>query len=348
MSGQKTMRASIFLGEGRMEIREVPVPQPGEGLVLFRVVSCGVSATDYRIFTDDLTDRIRPPVVLGHEIAVRVEDLGEGVENLAVGDFGAIDPLIACRLCPMCRAGRPNLCEAQAILGGTLDGGFAEYLLAPPEQFVAMSESTGPDGAVLCEALGCVLNGLDRLGLRPGDGAMILGAGAAGMLWAQVLARWPVRYLIQTEIVEFRKRIAVNLGADLLADPLSTDLSERVYAEMPYGADCIIDATGSPEAIREAIGLLAPGGTLLLFGVCPAGSEVAFDPNELWAGEARIIASRMSPHRLDGAARLIEQGWVAADEIVTATLPLDGAADAVAGFADRRDEQVKVAIDPWA
>lgn len=348
MTDEPTMRASVFLEPNRIEVHDVPAHAPGEGLVRFRVEACGVCGTDYHIYAGELTDRIFPPVVLGHEIAVRAEEIGEGVEGVEAGDFGAIDPVIGCGQCTMCHAGRPNLCPDATIIGYKLDGGFAQYLLAPPEQFVPMRESVGPGGAVLCETLACVLNGYERLDFRAGGSAMILGAGTVGLLWAQMLASSPCRFLIQTEIEEFRKGKAVRLGADLVIDPLADDLPGRVRTELPEGVDYIIDATGEPAAIQQALPLLAPGGTLLIFGVCPEGSAVTFDPNELYAKEAKIIASRMPPHKLDRAARLIEAGRIAVDEIVTDTRSLDDAADAIAAFNDHRDAQVKVAIDPWA
>jgi len=86
----------------------------------------------------------------------------------------------------------------------------------------------------------------------------------------------------------------------------------------------------------------------MIFGVCPQGSGVRVDPYQLYSKEARIVASKMPPGALDRAARLIESGAIACRQIVTATVGLAGLADAVAGFHDRRDRQVKVAVDPWA
>ena len=318
------------------------------GEVLLRVEACGVCGTDYHILNAELTDGVFPPVVLGHEIAARVEAVGPDVEGLKVEQFCAVDPVIGCGLCTMCHSGRPNLCTAPRIIGYKLNGGFAQFLLAPAGQVIPMDEAVGPAGGVLCETLACVINGFDRLGFTAGATALVLGAGTVGLLWEQMLANSPCRKLLVSEPVAFRRRIAARLGADVVIDPASENLAERVREELPEGVDFIVDATGEPRAIEQAIPLLAPGGNFLIFGVCPAGSQVSFDPFELYNRQAAIIASKMPPGRLPRAARLIESGRIACQEIVTATRPLAELPGAVAGFNDHRDRQVKVAIDPWA
>lgn len=347
MSRAKTMRAGVFLGKGRMTVRELPVPAAGPGEVLLRVEACGVCGTDFHIFEGHLTDGVFPPVVLGHEIAARVEALGKGVTGLKEGQFAAVDPVIGCGVCPMCRTGRPNLCDRPTIIGYKLGGGFGQYLVAPASKVVPMDESVGPAGGVLCETLACVLNGYDKLALRPGASAMILGAGTVGLLWTQLLASSPLRLLIQTELLAYRRRKAGRLGANVVIDPSREDVGERVRQALPEGVDVIVDATGSPPAIQQALPLLARGGTLLIFGVCPSGSRIELDPFQLYNKEARVIASKMPPMTLDRSARLIEAGRFATRELVTSTIGLSSLAAAVEGFERNARAQVKVAVDPW-
>jgi len=348
MTKRAKMQAAYFLGDRQIELRQTPVPSPGAGEVLLRVVACGVCGTDHHIWAGEMTRGVHPPVVLGHEIAARVEAVGEGVGGLAGEAFCTVDPVIGCGRCEHCRAGLNNLCADPLIVGYRLNGGFEQYMMVPAGQVVPMAESAGPAGGVLCETLACVLRGYDRLGLTAGASALILGAGTVGLLWTQLLSASPVRRLLQTEIVSFRRDKAADLGADRVIDPDVEDLAAVVRRELPDGVDVIIDATGNPEAIQPAFDLLAPGGTLLLFGVCPAGARVSFEPHELFQKEARIIGSKMPPGALDRAARLIESGRIACEAIVTTTRPLADAADAIAGFNDHRDANVKVAIDPWA
>ena len=348
MKRPTTMRAGFFDGVGEMAVREAEVPSPPPGEVLLRVEACGVCGTDHHIYAGQLTEGVAPPVVLGHEIAARVEAVGAGVTGLHEGQFCAVDPVIGCGQCPMCHAGRPNLCPAPTLVGYRRNGGFEQFLLVPAAKVVAMDERVGPAGGVLCETLACVLNGYDRLGFTAGATALVLGAGTVGLLWNAMLRSSPCRKLVQTEPAAFRRDRAARLGADAVIDPGGEDLPARLRAELGGGADFIIDATGDPAAVEQALPLLAPGGTFLIFGVCPEGSSVRIDPFELYSKEARIIASKMPPRTLGRAARLIESGRIPCQEIVTGTFALDEVARRVAGFNDHRDSHVKVAIDPWA
>ena len=348
MAEAAKMKAGFFLGNRKVELREVPVPTPAAGQLLLKVEACGVCGTDHHILQGELTEGVSPPVVLGHEIAARVEAVGQGVEGIAPGGFCAVDPVIGCGVCQMCRQARPNLCKSPELIGYKLNGGFAQYVVVPAGKVVPLDEAVGPAGGVLCETLACVVNGYERLGFRPGANAMILGAGTVGLLWAQLLANSPCSFLIQTETAKFRRDKAQGLGADIVLDPNAADLAKQVRKRLPDGVDFIIDATGEPAAVQQAVPLLAKGGTFLIFGVCPAGSSVMIDPHEIYQKEGKIIASKMPPHTLDRAARLIESGRIACPKIVTVTFGLDKLAEAVAGFNDYRESQVKVAIDPWS
>lgn len=348
MTDTGVMRGGFFLGDRKMELRDAPIPDPSEGEVLLKVEACGVCGTDHHILEGELTAGVVPPVVLGHEIAARVEAVGEGVDGISPGAFCAVDPVIGCGVCDKCRSAQPNLCDRPATIGYKLNGGFAQYLIAPASKVVPMNESVGASGGVLCETLACVINGYDRLGFIPGRTAMILGAGTVGLLWAQMLVSSPTYLLIQTEIAAFRREKAKSLGADIVIDPAADDLPARIRRELPGGVDFIIDATGQPSAIQQALPLLAAGGTFMIFGVCPEGSSVTLDPFELYNKQAKIVGSKMPPNTLDRSARIIESGRIACDEIVTGTFPLDELEKWVAGFNDHRESQVKVAIDPWA
>ena len=133
----------------------------------------------------------------------------------------------------------------------------------------------------------------------------------------------------------------------MVIDPARQDVVAAVRADLPEGVDFIIDATGNPPPIEGAFDALAPGGTLMMFGVCPAGTKVTFPAHEIFLKEARILGGKMPPGTLDRSARLIESGRIASSDIVTTTLGLDRLSEAVEGFNSQRDRAVKIAIDPW-
>jgi len=341
------MKAAIFSGTNRIAIDEKPDPSPGPGWVRIKVTGCGVCGTDVHIHRGELTEGVTPPVVLGHEIAGIVEAVGEGVDNVRSGDTVAVDPLISCGRCEGCRAGRPNLCDGPTTVGYAVDGGFAQYACVPASHLYGLDAAVPPKGGILVETLACVLHGYDRLGFQAGCSAMILGAGRVGLLWNQLLGRSPRTLLVQSEPIEFRRQLAQDLGADAVIDPSDGDLPARVRELAPDGIDYIVDATGNPDALAEAIPLVKRFGTFMIFGVCPRDASISVNPHDLYQAEAKIIASKMPPLTLGRASQLIEAGLIDYERIVTTTLPLETLPDAIRMFDEGRDEHVKMMIDPW-
>ncbi len=341
------MNASVFTAIHKMESRDLPLTAPGAGEVLVRVTGCGVCGTDVHILHGDITDGIAPPVVLGHEIAGVIERVGREVSGLAAGQVVAVDPVVTCGKCHYCQSNMPNLCRDLQIIGYKRNGGFAQYRLAPATHVVPLRAGTGSQAGILVETFACVINGYDRLAPLPGHSALVIGAGTVGLLWTQLLAGGSLAPLAVSELVAMRRNLARKLGADLVFDPSDGGLAGQIARAALDGFDYIVDASGDPGAVEEAIRLVRPAGKFLIFGVCPRNSKVTIDPFELYNRQVSIIASKMPPKTLSRAARIIEAGRIDVDAIVTQTWPLSRLGEAMDGFASARDRQVKVMIDPW-
>ena len=340
------MKAAIFVEPGKIEATELPNPVVAPGEVVVRVRACGVCGTDVHIFTGELKEDVKPPVVLGHEITGEIVAVGDGVTQWREGQIVAVDPVVSCGRCEYCQSGRPNLCTGPTVIGYSRHGGYAEYVAVPASHVVALSPGVGPKAGILVETLACVLNGYERLGFEAGRTAMVMGAGAVGLLWNQVLKRSPSSYLIQTEPVAFRRRAAADLGADLVIDPSSESVAERVRSVLPEGVDFIVDASGDPVAIEEGIRLVRPAGTFMIFGIAPADADIRVNPHDLYQREMRIIASKMPPHKLNQAARLLESGRIDFERIVTTRRGLNDVAEAIRMFTEGRDANIKIMIEP--
>jgi 2-desacetyl-2-hydroxyethyl bacteriochlorophyllide A dehydrogenase len=258
----------------------------------------------------------------------------------------AVDPVVSCGRCEFCQVGRHNLCATPTVVGYSRNGGYAQYTAVPASHLVAIRADAGCRAGILVETLACVLNGYERLGFEAGRTAMVIGAGAVGLLWNQMLKSSPSTYLIQSEPVPFRRAVAAELGADLVVDPSSESLAERVRDVLPEGVDFVVDASGDPLAVEEGIRLVRKGGTFMIFGVCPKQSEVRIDPHEIYQREMRIIASKMPPRKLNQAARLLESGRIDYERIVTTVRPLGDLPEAIRLFTEGRDGNIKIMIDP--
>jgi 2-desacetyl-2-hydroxyethyl bacteriochlorophyllide A dehydrogenase len=340
------MRAAVLVKTQQIESQDLPDPVAAKGEVIVKVDGCGVCGTDLHLHHGSI-EGAKPPVVLGHEISGRVHKIGPEVEGFEEGEYVAVNPVVGCGECEFCHSGRTNLCPDPTIIGYVRNGGFAQYVAVPATHLHPLDEKVGVKGGILVETLACVINGHDRLDVKAGGCAMILGAGTVGLLWNQLLRRSPITHLVQTEPVKGRRERARKLGADLTIDPHGEDLAGIVRERFPEGIDYIVDASGEPDAVEQAIPFVRKGGTFMIFGVCPRDAEIKINPFEVYEREMKIIASKMPPRTLDRSARLIESGAIDLDTIVTEIMPLDELENALDKFESGREENVKMVIDPW-
>lgn len=340
------MKAAVFLGPNRIELRELPVPVPGPGEVLLRVLGCGVCGTDVHIYRGEFTTA-RPPVVLGHEVYGQVEALGPGTKGFEAGQKVVVDPFIPCGTCSFCKNGEFRFCRNETFIGYQHNGGFAQFTVVPAVNLYPVPADTGLESGVLTETLATVVAGLHKLALPPGRSVLLLGAGAVGLLWGALLRRCLPSVLIQTEIIPERLKRARALGADRVLSPREEKLEAVVRALCPDGVDCLIDATGSTQAIAEGLPLLKKGGTYLCFGICPEEERLPLSLTWLYRQQITFITSRRPPREMGRAVRLLEQGAVDPAVVVTGSFPLERIEETFRLFLEAKDRHIKMAVDPW-
>ncbi len=237
------MKALVYKqpGDVRVEEREIPAPKPGEALI--RVAAAGLCGTDRHIA--DGSYRGAPGIVLGHELAGVVVEVGLGVRGLTVGTAVGVDPNLACRACERCRAGKPHLCASAQAVGVTRDGGLAPYVCVPAELLAPLPAGLSPVHAILGEPLSCVVHALDRAEIKPGGRAAVWGLGTAGIMMIQLL-----KALGQTRIVgvshhEDHRRLALRAGA--------TEVMTQEEARIGLEVDLAVEASGSPSAFGPSL-----------------------------------------------------------------------------------------------
>jgi len=341
------MKSAVWTSKSEVQLKELPIPEPyTPDEAVIKVLGCGICGTDVHIFHGEVP-LAKPPVVLGHEIVGEIFKLGSGVKNLKVGDRICVDPVITCRKCEFCQSGRPNLCDNLTIIGYVRNGGFEQYTSIPRSHLYKISVEAGLKGGILVETLACVLNGYDRLGLKAGSSVLILGAGCVGLLWTQLIKHSVSTKIYQTEIVDMRRKVALELGVDDAINPKKDNLAKRVKNCSPNGVDYIIDATGSASAIQEALPLLKKGGTLMVFGVCPSIETLKISPFDIFNNEWTILGGKMPPYKLTRAVKIVEAGIIDSDRLVTNILPLREIKKGFKWFTDAPNKVIKMMIDPW-
>ncbi len=333
--GGEKMKALIYKkpGDVRVEERAVPAPKPGEALI--RVAAAGLCGTDRHIA--DGSYHGAPGIVLGHEVAGIVVEAGPGVEGLPVGTAVGVDPNLACRHCERCRAGKPHLCANAQAVGVTRDGGLAPYVCVPAELLSPLPEGLSPLHAILGEPLSCVVHALDLAKPQPGGRVAVWGLGTAGIMMIQLL-----KALGQTRIVgvshhEDHRRLALRAGAD--------EVMTQEEAAGGLEVDLAVEASGSPSAFGPAFDALAPGGTLLLYGVMNPEDTVPLRPEAMFRKELRIVASYVGPSTLDRALSLLRAGTVDAELLLGDRLSLEEAREWVLKRGPRKKAKAHVVFD---
>ena len=340
------MKANVFLGNERFELRELPVPEPGDTDVLIRVAACGVCGTDVHIFHGDKgSAEVVPPVVLGHEFSGVIVKTGKAVSMFHEGDHVSVDPNIYCGRCRLCRTGRKQLCENLYAIGVNRDGGFAEYCSVPETQCYRFDDTIPLRYAAMTEPLACCIHGIERAGVRPGSTVLVIGGGAIGLMMVQLAKLSGAAKVLLSEPIAFRRETGLKVGADAAVDPRSADLSDSVRETFGGdGADMIIECVGIPAVSQQALQTASRGSTVLLFSVPKTGTSVPLSLDDVYGKELTVMGSMINPDTHAKAAALINSGRIDLESIITHTYPLAKLYDAV--LMQQGNESLKVIVEP--
>ncbi|MCX8170989.1 MAG: alcohol dehydrogenase catalytic domain-containing protein [Candidatus Bathyarchaeota archaeon] len=349
------MKAAFLVGREKFEVREVDVPRCGPGEVLVRVKACAVCGTDLRIFRGE--KRIDVPIT-GHEISGIVEEMGEGVDGLSVGDKVVIKTVIGCGECDACRRGEENRCRRKyKAMGYQYNGGFAQFILVPREAVrqgcvIKVPENVSFEEATIVEPFSCVINGWYPFRKRePGFTTAVLGAGIIGMLHVEY-AKLKGSKVILINRTSPRLILAKKIGssADEFIDASQYDPVKKVKELTGgLGADVVICAASSKDIQREAIEMAAVDADISFFAGLPKDdSNVLLDSNIIHYNELHIHGANASNRsQYLEALDLIASGKVNVKKFITHKFPLEKLAEAMRCLEDRSMNAIKIIVDPW-
>lgn len=263
------MTALVYEAPRVMTMRElsIPIPQPDE--VLIEVEYSGICGSELSGFLGHSSIR-QPPLVFGHEISGRIAALGADIDSswgFGVGDEVTANPLVTCGRCDFCAKGRHQLCPRRLLLGATLPGGNARYVAVPATAVLVVPSGLSLADAAMVEPVAFALRAVEVAAPNPGSSALVVGAGAIGLLILQVLAAYGVRTRYVVERNQSRLAMATALGCIPL-EPGDAGLPAVVTdATDGMGVDVAIDAVGTPPTRRDCLLSLTPGGTMVLVGL---------------------------------------------------------------------------------
>ncbi len=321
------MTAAVLYGREDLKIERVDIPELGPDEALVRVKVALTCGTDLKVWKQGFHARmITPPAIFGHELAGVVERLGGNVNGgLRVGTRVVPANSAPCNVCLFCRKDRTNLCEDLLFNNGA----YAEYMRIPgrivQQNLLEIPAHVSFLDAAMVEPLACVLRGIDETSIQPGDTTVLIGCGPIGLKFIRILAGRGVNVIA---LAKRRSQVsaAERLGARAVFDVSETDDpvgAVRRLTEGGRGADAVIEAVGSPVTWQWAIQMVRCGGTVNLFGGCPRGSQVQFDPAALHYSEITIKSTfHHTPRFIREALDAIARGEIRASDFVTGEIPL--------------------------
>lgn len=319
------MRAAVYLGPERVEIRRVPVPAPRTGEVLVRVraaLTCGTDVKTYRRGHP----KFPPPFVFGHEFAGDVVEVGQGVAQFRAGMRVTANVFAECGTCFFCLRQQGNLCENLVYNLGA----FAEYLLLPPSIVRRATFEIPPHltyaEAALLEPLVSVVHGWHKAAIQPGERVALLGAGGPiSLLHLQLALQSGAAQVIAVGHSPARLAVAAQLGATHVLNAKETDTVAAVRdLTEGYGADVVIECAGTPAAWETAVQAVRKGGRVVWFGGLPAGAQVAIDATRVHYGEIALLNLHGgTAAEAREAFELLATGRVQAAPLLTGRLGLD-------------------------
>jgi 2-desacetyl-2-hydroxyethyl bacteriochlorophyllide A dehydrogenase len=330
------MRAIVLNGHGGAEFDEVPEPRPGPGDIVIAPQAVGICGTDLHLVQGTYATG-RYPVTPGHEFAGTVTDVGTGVRGIRIGDLVGVDPNVSCGVCRWCRAEAPNLCVRLEPVGVTRDGACAERVVVPRRVAYRLPAHVDAPVGALVEPLACVLHALDRAPSLKDKDVLVYGAGSIGLLLCAVAKQRGAGRVSVVEPHAVRRAAALKLGAHCAATS-SAELS------IDGGADIVIEASGHPAAVSDALTRIAVRGTLVQMGVTASATAVSLHPFEVFEKELTVLGSNSLADCYPAAVEVVPDLADRIRPLITHTLPLASYPDALAVAAS--PEALKVHIDP--
>ena len=336
------MRAVILSG-GRFSVESIPDPKPVAGSVVLRVAACGICGTDHGIYKNRL---LPDGVILGHEFAGTVVEVGRGVTDWQEGDRAAVLPLPYCGECELCLNDKQNLCRhglQHAIGCGGDSGGLAEYACAPAAALRRLPASMDVRLGALVDPLAVALHAVNLGRVRPGTRVGIIGLGPLG-LFSGLIARQYGGLAFGLDTRPSRVAAAHSFGLGAFT---SDDQADQRIAELTSGGpDVVIEASGRPESIERAATLARVGGRVVLVSSYHAPAEIK--PGRwLTRGISLLPSIAYTSDEFDIALDLIATRRIDARQLITAVHPIDETQSVFDRFETQTDA-VKILLDPAA
>ena len=337
-----TMKAGVYLGGQQIRIEERKVPALKEGEVLLKVSHIGICGTDMAIYHGNLSHRVKPPLVMGHEMSGVVVENGD--TPFQIGERVVVEPTLNCGKCKPCRSGNYNVCKNVGFIGIERDGGFAEYVAVPYERLHRIPTELSDAHAAVVEPLAVAVHAVKMSNLKLGDDVVIFGAGPIGLLVGLAAKEAGAGRIIVSDISPFRLKKAEELGF-IAIDSKNKDAVAEVRALTDQnGADIVFEVAGIPITAKQMVEAVKIQGQIVVVSLFKQPSPV--DLQRMQSQEISLITCRCYvADDFEKTIQLMSAGRIDVSPIISHVLSLDHIAE---GFSlmENPEKSIKILIKP--
>jgi L-iditol 2-dehydrogenase len=334
----------IFEGARQMPLRQIEAPKPGPEDVIVAVKAAAICGSDVHGFMG-ITGRRILGVAMGHELSGEITSTGTQVTGHKVGDRVVVQPELTCGVCDMCRAGLPNNCENRTYLGVQWHGAYSEAVRVPQQLLYHLPAGMTWEQGAMVEPLAVAMRAVNHTPIRMMDTVVIVGAGTIGLL-ASIAARTKgAGTIIVTDIMPHRLSMAQRLGADVVVNASEQDPVRTVHEHTDgRGADCVIEAVGVTETVKQSVALVRTNGHLTWIG--NSQPEVELNMQQVVTREVTIQGSYAFVEEFPRAIEAIASGRIDVMPLVEKTASLDEGPQIFQDLANGSLDAVKVILKP--
>jgi L-iditol 2-dehydrogenase len=343
------MKALLLSEYSKLEVTDLPAPVVAPGEVLVQVAACGICGSDVHGY-DGSSGRRIPPLVMGHEAAGVIAEVGDGVSRVAVGDRVTFDSTVYCGACEYCRSGAINLCDNRQVVGvSTPDfrraGAFAEFVTVPERIVYALPDGLSFSEAAMLEAVAVALHAVAVSDLKGGETVLVIGAGMIGLLILQAARAAGCSRILVADVDASRLKLAEDVGADATILASGEAMVREVMQETNRrGVDLVLEAVGRDETVSASVDAVRKGGTITLVGnITP---QVTLPLQKVVSRQIRLQGSCASAGEYPQAIALVSSGKIRVTPLITAIAPLSDGAQWFQRLYSREPNLMKIVLDP--
>ncbi len=334
------MRAAVLYGRKDLKVVEIPDRTRTAEEVKIRVEKVGICGTDVLVYEGVYESNI--PIVLGHEFAGVVDEVGEEVKDLKPGDRVTAGGSWACGKCRACRTGKPIFCTDRQSMGRKLNGAMAEFVYVPRQVVYKLPGNVDMDNAQSFIPIACASHAVRKAKITAGQSAIVFGSGHSALIILQVLKTYGAdKVVVVGGSRASRLRAAVELGADEVIGRSDLDIASLAAME----PDVVVEASGATSAFKNAVEVVKPGGTVVVYSIYKSPIE-KFDATKLYSKEISIVGSKGGRGDYDSAVNILANESISVAPLISHTFNLSDIAEAFSAISNKDKNMFRVVINP--